>query len=181
MRAVLTLAALAGALAAAPLRFRLRDAAAARARDAAAARHGAPPPDLFFAQRLDHLSLDEATEGESLWLQRYWVNATLFEAGGRKGPVFLYLEGEGTGSPYSVLEGEHVELAVTHGALIISLEHRFYGASIPTRDLTTSNLRYLSSDQAIGDIARFVTMLVPTLGVNLSASKVVTFGGSCAF
>lgn len=33
------------------------------------------------------------------------------------GPLFLYVEGEGAGSPYDVLSGQHVELAANHSAL----------------------------------------------------------------
>jgi hypothetical protein len=75
------------------------------------------PPDQWFNQTLDHYNaLDQGT-----WQQRYWVNSSFFTG---NGPLFLYVEGEGTGSPYDVVLGQHVELAAQHGALIISLEHR---------------------------------------------------------
>jgi serine protease 16 len=114
--------------------------------------------------------------GTRSWRQRFWVNDTFFVPGG---PVFLYIEGEGTGSPYSVMEGEHVELAAVHGALVISLEHRFYGASLPLNDLTLNSLVFLSSHQAIGDIARFLRGYVsPTYKITFPQTAVVTFGGS---
>lgn len=68
------------------------------------------------------------------------------------GPVFLYIEGEGAGNPLDVVQGQHVELAATYGALVIALEHRFFGASIPTPDLSLNSLAVLNSQQAIGDV-----------------------------
>lgn len=86
------------------------------------------------------------------------------------------MEGEGAGSPYDVLDGQHVELAANHSALVIALEHRFYGASAPTADMSVDNLGYLSSHQAIADIARFLNEFVPANYPNVTA--VITFGGS---
>ncbi len=131
------------------------------------------PPDLFFNQSLDHF---DVLRGGVTWPQRYWVNASLWKGG--DAPVFFYIEGEGAGSPYSVVSGEHVELAATYGALLVALEHRYYGASIPTPDLSTENMRYLSSHQALADIATFYEgLLRPTFNLT-PANKLVTFGGS---
>ena len=178
MARTLALLGLCAAASATPLRVLLRERAMESERASAASRFGAPPPDLFFEQPLDHLALG-AEDATTRWLQRFWVNDTFFVAKGRTGPVFLYVEGEGSGSPYSVLQGEHVELAAIHGALILSLEHRYYGASIPTPSLITSDLRFLSSHQAVGDVARFLTSYVaPTFTLDFSAHPVVTFGGS---
>jgi serine protease 16 len=91
------------------------------------------------------------------------------------GPLFLFVEGEGAGSSYDVLAGQHVELAASYGALIIALEHRYYGASIPTPDFSIDNLAYLSSHQAVGDVARFLGEFVPT---QWNVTRVITFGGS---
>lgn len=86
------------------------------------------------------------------------------------------MEGEGTGSPYNCLEGQHVELAALHGALVMSLEHRFYGASAPTADLSVDSLGLLTSQQAVGDVARFLATYVRTAFPGVK--RVVTFGGS---
>ena len=43
-----------------------------------------------------------------------------------------------------------------YGALLISLEHRYYGQSHPFDKLTTENMQYLSSEQALLDIKDFL-------------------------
>ncbi len=40
-----------------------------------------------------------------------------------------------------------ITIAAKHRGLILALEHRYYGESIPTPDFSTPNLRYLSSRQ----------------------------------
>lgn len=44
-------------------------------------------------------------------------------------------------------------------ANLVALEHRFYGKSQPFTDLKTENLKYLSSEQALSDIAHAITIL----------------------
>lgn len=46
--------------------------------------------------------------------------------------------------------------AQRHNALVVALEHRFYGRSIPLNmTFTTANLHYLSSRQALEDLVKF--------------------------
>jgi hypothetical protein len=125
------------------------------------------PPAQFYNQTLDHF---DVLGGGTLWPQRFWVNASFWKGGAS--PVFFYIEGEGAGSPYSVVSGEHVELAAEYDALLVALEHRYYGASIPVSDLSTANLRFLSSHQAIADIATFYEgYLRPTFNQNFEGSE----------
>ena len=182
-RAIAALALIAApASAFSPVLARFRDAhiESLRAEGARVARvQGSVPPDQFFSQTLDHVDVLNNGPGTA-WPQRFWVNSTFFDQNSDKAhaPVVVYIEGEGSGSPYSVLGGEHVALAEQWGALIVALEHRFYGASIPTADMSTDNLRFLSSHQAIADIASFITgYLRPTFNLT-RANKLVTFGGS---
>ena len=129
----------------------------------------AAPTEEFFNQTLNHFDvLNSAT-----FKQRYWVNDQYFTNGSTT--LFLYIEGEGAGSPYDVMGGQHFELAAAHNALIIAIEHRYYGATVPTPDFTTDNMVYLSSHQAIADIARFLNELVPS---RWNVTRTVTFGGS---
>jgi len=39
------------------------------------------------------------------------VNTQYWQGANSSAPVFFYIEGEGTGSPYDVVQGQHVELA----------------------------------------------------------------------
>lgn len=41
------------------------------------------------------------------------------------------------------------ELAIEHQALMINVEHRFYGDSFPFKDTSTTNLQYLSALQVV--------------------------------
>lgn len=43
-----------------------------------------------------------------------------------------------------------------HNALLITLEHRYYGASQPFENWSTENLKFLSSEQALADLAYFI-------------------------
>ena len=46
-------------------------------------------------------------------------------------------------------------LAKKFEAGVVSLEHRYYGKSSPFNSLATENLKYLSSKQALSDLAAF--------------------------
>lgn len=46
-------------------------------------------------------------------------------------------------------------LAKKFGAAVVSLEHRYYGKSSPFNSHSTENLKYLSSKQALFDLAAF--------------------------
>lgn len=68
------------------------------------------------------------------------------------------------------------ELAKEHRALLVNVEHRFYGESYPTSTMSTHNLQYLSSQQALADLARIITYIKSSL--NTPSSRVVVVGGS---
>jgi serine protease 16 len=61
--------------------------------------------------------------------------------------------------------------------LIVALEHRFYGKSMPKPDLSTESLRYLSSQQALADAAVFRQFLVKKYNLS-QKTKFVVLGGS---
>jgi len=63
-----------------------------------------------------------------------------------------------------------------YGALLFVLEHRFYGKSKPLPNLSTENLRFLSSQQALADLDIFISAMKTKY--NVPNADVVTFGGS---
>lgn len=114
------------------------------------------PEAQFFTNSLDHFDAQD----NRTYQQRFYVNDTFFSAALARDPssappVFLYVDGEGAASPYDAVHGHHMEMAATHGALVIAVEHRYYGASVPTPTLTTDDLQWLSSQQALADLAAF--------------------------
>lgn len=56
-------------------------------------------------------------------------------------PAYLF-------TPNPLLAGHHVKMAKEHDALLVALEHRFYGDSINADGLKKENLASLSSKQA---------------------------------
>ncbi|XP_050906535.1 probable serine protease EDA2 isoform X2 [Lathyrus oleraceus] len=62
-------------------------------------------------------------------------------------------------------------LANKFGAAVVSLEHRYYGKSSPFRTLATENLRYLSSKQALFDLAVFRQSYQESLNARLNRTK----------
>ncbi|EDW69202.1 putative serine protease K12H4.7 [Drosophila virilis] len=128
--------------------------------------------DLWFEQRLDHLQPDDTRT----WQQRYFVNDAFYRNDSHA-PVFLMIGGEGEATKKWMHEGAWVRYAEHFGALCIQLEHRFYGKSHPTSDLSTSNLAYLSSEQALADLANFVTTMKTKYNMD-AKQKWIAFGGS---
>lgn len=77
--------------------------------------------------------------------------------------------------------GWTVDLARTYGALVASLEHRFYGESMPTGDpatgLAADKIQFLTVAQALKDINVFLVALRAEVGADASA-PVILVGGS---
>ena len=105
----------------------------------------------LFENNVDHFSANDART----YKQRYWYNDKFFSGKEKHGPVFLYICGEWTCTPpdeqmYPMMVGAE------HEALHVSLEHRYYGESQPFDSWATENMEYLSSKQALADIAHFI-------------------------
>ena len=108
------------------------------------------------------------------------MNATWFKG---TGPVFLCVGGEGPALDASVVSpivhcSDATELAPEVGALIVALEHRYYGKSIPpSSERGAQRLRHLTSHQAVADIAVFHKHISDEFKLP-STTKWIAFGGS---
>ncbi|XP_065055370.1 thymus-specific serine protease-like [Rhopilema esculentum] len=85
--------------------------------------------------------------------QRYYVSTLYWDPS--TGPVFVYVGGEDELVPGYLAGGEIVELAQKYKALLLGLEHRYYGKSMPTDGMKLENIKYLSSRQALQDLRNF--------------------------
>ncbi|EDV96155.1 GH15372 [Drosophila grimshawi] len=128
--------------------------------------------ELWFEQRLDHFKADN----RQTWQQRYFINDQHY-VNDSNAPVFIMIGGEGEATKKWMNEGAWIHYAEHFGALCIQLEHRFYGKSHPTGDLSTSNLAYLSSEQALADLANFVSAMKSKYNMK-ATQKWIAFGGS---
>ena len=155
----------------------------AEAEDSAeAAASEADPSMHWFTSRLDHFD----RQNTATWQQRSFQNATFFNG---SGPVFLCVGGEGPPLDATVLTNsvhcnDMVELAPKVGALMLAVEHRYYGFSMPAADdkfgaLTwRKSLQWLSSQQALADLAEFHLQISQNYSLDPARNKWVSFGGS---
>ncbi|KAL8711520.1 MAG: hypothetical protein Q9225_007110 [Loekoesia sp. 1 TL-2023] len=90
---------------------------------------------------------------------RYWFDASYYKDGG---PVIVLQSGEtdGTGRLPFLQKGLLHQLAQATNGIGVVLEHRYYGTSFPTPDLSTPNLRFLTTEQALADMAYFAQNVV---------------------
>ncbi|KAG0214054.1 hypothetical protein BGX28_002920 [Mortierella sp. GBA30] len=82
----------------------------------------------FFPQLLDHFSERSSTASNTTFQQYYRINAEFYKPGG---PIILWLPGESPLHSLFLLRGLSYELANATSGLLVALEHRFYGNSIP--------------------------------------------------
>ncbi|KAH9157836.1 hypothetical protein LEN26_003154 [Aphanomyces euteiches] len=133
--------------------------------------------ELFFdKQLLDHSA--QACGGEpKYWSHRYFVNDAYYKGSGS--PVFLEIEGESPAAPFWITSERvvMVDIAKKVGALLVSIEHRFYGKSQPLPDWSLDSFKYLSMRQVIDDIAHFQDFFTESYNLT-KGTKWVNFGGS---
>ncbi|KAK2987416.1 hypothetical protein RJ640_020613 [Escallonia rubra] len=134
----------------------------------------------YFTQTLDHFNYQP--QSYQTFQQRYLVNDTYWGGAKNNAPIFVYTGNEGDIEWFTQNTGFMFETAPHFKALLVFIEHRFYGKSIPyggdkaVAYKNSSTLGYLSSAQALADYAT----LIIDLKKNLTAtdSPVVVFGGS---
>ncbi|KIX99447.1 uncharacterized protein Z520_05023 [Fonsecaea multimorphosa CBS 102226] len=140
-------------------------------------------PAHYISMPVDHFHNESRYEPHSnkTFNLRYYFDATYYKPGG---PVIVLQSGEADAStrlPY-LQKGIVYQLASALNGIGVVLEHRYYGKSFPTANLSTENLRFLSTDQAVADQAYFASHIVfPGLEhLNLTApgTPYLAYGGS---
>ena len=129
---------------------------------------GPSPDPLWFTQRLDHFRPSETRT----WSQRYFLSKKHYKEGG---PTLLMIGGEGPANPAWMGAGAWEDYAKQEGAAMVLLEHRYYGESHPTEDLGVKSMVWLSSRQALADLAAFTLAMREQEGL---VGPWVALGGS---
>lgn len=162
------------------------------------ARHGVPPPRRshgfggFFGPR-SNLSAPLSDTTSQLWAQQpvdhfnaqdnrtfqqqYWTN-TVFWKGGNS-PVFLYIFGEQAADSGWMEGGTWYLAAQAAGALMVGVEHRYFGSSQPFSDVSLASLQFLTTEQALADLASIHSIVSSAYSLT-AANPWVSFGGSYA-
>ncbi|KJX93370.1 serine peptidase like protein [Zymoseptoria brevis] len=114
--------------------------------------------------------------------QAFLWNRTFWRPGA---PIVVFLPGESRIDKYGVYCRPDFStvgaIAENLGAAIVTLEHRYFGSSIPYRNFTKANLQYLTVDNALKDIVRFANnFAAPWTDLPSTAKDVpwVLIGGS---
>ncbi|GMR46043.1 hypothetical protein PMAYCL1PPCAC_16238, partial [Pristionchus mayeri] len=125
------------------------------------------------SQILDHFDLSNT----ETWHQTYFFNHAYVKDESKVN--ILYNPGEGAGKLSSITSASksYVYYAQQLNADLYALEHRFYGTSQPTEDTFVENLKFLSSRQAIEDIAEFIRQINKN---KAGEQKWIVVGGSYA-
>lgn len=134
----------------------------------------------YFTQILDHFNFHP--QSYQTFQQRYLINDTYWGGADKNAPIFVYTGNEGDIEWFAQNTGFLFEKAPYFKALLVFIEHRFYGKSVPfggDKDVAYSNsstVGYLTSTQALADYATLITDLKNNL--TATDSPVVVFGGS---
>jgi len=129
----------------------------------------------FDYQLINHFDVQD----NRTYSQRYWVMDQFYDR--KVGPVFLYICGEYTCSGIPDERQYPGVLAQKFNALVLVLEHRFYGASQPFGNDSWSieNLRYLTINLALADLAYFIQWSKDTQVYGITQNTPwITIGGS---
>ena len=135
----------------------------------------------FLTQRQDHFDGSNA----NTWQQAYYVNDTFWKG---DGPVFLCVGGEGPPlTQHVTVDSVHCSNAVDWleetNALFFAVEHRYYGCHnmsacpVSNFDDPKEALKFLSSRQALADLANFHTFATEKYKLDPEQNKWVSWGG----
>ncbi|KAL5580171.1 hypothetical protein UlMin_012613 [Ulmus minor] len=134
---------------------------------------------FFFTQTLDHFNY--RPESYNTFQQRYVINSKYWGGAKSKAPILAYfgaeapLDGDLSAIGFLPDNAQHLK------ALLLYIEHRYYGKSIPfgSRDEALKNastLGYFNSAQAIADYAAVILHVKKKL--HAQNSPVIVIGGS---
>lgn len=129
-----------------------------------------PTSILQFTQTLDHFRFND----NKTFQQKVLIYDRFYKP---NGPILLYFGNEGDIFDFYNNTGAMFEIAPKVNGLIVFLEHRYYGSTLPfgKESYTNENLIYLTIEQALADMALFITHKSTFLKVD---GPVILFGGS---
>ncbi|XP_040153138.1 putative serine protease K12H4.7 [Anopheles arabiensis] len=99
------------------------------------------------------------------------------------GPLFIVVGGHYPVNPYFMENSHFRDVAALEGAWLATNEHRYFGESYPTEDLSTENLRFMRTEQVLFDLIEWIDFLRREVMGDPNARVIlhgVGYGGSLA-
>lgn len=108
-------------------------------------------------QRLNNFDVQDNRR----WQMRYMENRRYLQSGG---PMFILVGGEYEITEIFLQPGvlHMYDMARDLNGTLLFTEHRYFGNSRPTPTASTSDLRWLSIDQTLADLANFIVQIKQT-------------------
>ncbi|XP_056684789.1 uncharacterized protein [Spinacia oleracea] len=135
---------------------------------------------LYYPQTIDHFNYQP--ESYMTFKQKYMIYSKYWGGAKANSPIFVYL-GDEQAMPDNQIDGLILpDFAAKLKALVVIIEHRFYGVSKPfgmsmEEIIKNATVRgYFNSAQAIADYAEVILDIKKRL--NAHYSPVIVFGGS---
>ncbi|XP_022944256.1 lysosomal Pro-X carboxypeptidase-like [Cucurbita moschata] len=134
---------------------------------------------FYYKQTLDHFSYRPESYGT--FPQRYIINFKYWGGANSSAPILAYLGAEAPIDSAMNSIGFMTDNAIKFNALLVYIEHRYYGKSIPFGSRkealrNASTLGYFNSAQAIADYAAVLIHVKKEFNANYS--PVIVIGGS---
>ncbi|KAK4255178.1 hypothetical protein QN277_008207 [Acacia crassicarpa] len=134
---------------------------------------------FYYNQTLDHFNYRQ--ESYINFQQRYLINFKYWGGPNSSAPIFAYFGSEAPLDLILSIIGFPTDNAATFNALVVFIEHRYYGESVPfgSREeamKNSSTIGYFNSAQALADYAEILIHIKETL--QAQKSPVIVLGGS---
>ncbi|KAF1883193.1 hypothetical protein Lal_00003377 [Lupinus albus] len=135
--------------------------------------------EFYYEQTLDHFNY--RPESYTTFQQRYLINFKYWGGAKSSAPIFAYLGAEEAIDYAPSIIGFLTDNAASFNALLVYIEHRYYGKSIPfgSREeafKNASTFGYFNSAQAIADYAEVLIHIKKTL--HAKKSPIIVLGAS---
>jgi len=118
---------------------------------------------------LDHFRPQDARTVEF----HYRLNLDHYVEGG---PIFVFIHSGDFITTEYIETGLVVDVAAQVGGAVATTEHRYFGLNRPTDTISFEDLAFLTVEQAVADIAVFVSTLYDHLGKDPSETTVILYG-----
>ncbi|XP_010254366.1 PREDICTED: lysosomal Pro-X carboxypeptidase-like isoform X1 [Nelumbo nucifera] len=134
----------------------------------------------FYTQKLDHFNY--RAESQATFQQKYVINSKFWGGANSSAPIFVYLGANAPLDDQIRRIGFMTDNAPQFNALLVYIEHRFYGQSTPFGSSEEAyqndrTLDYLNLSQTLEDYAEVILDIKKNLSAN-NSTPVIVIGGS---